>query len=83
MARKPNDPVKLNLRFTEALRLRLEKQADKNNRSLNEEIIRRLEDSFGGDDFRSALEKLSETMTIKLGDMIVKKGKWTREGDEQ
>jgi hypothetical protein len=83
MARKPSDPVKLNLRFTEALRLRLEKQATKNNRSLNEEIVRRLEESFKGDDFTAAIERLSERMTVKLGDMTVKQGQWTREGNEK
>jgi hypothetical protein len=71
------------LRFTEALRLRLEKQATKNNRSLNEEIVRRLEESFKGDDFTAAIERLSERMTVKLGDMTVKQGQWTREGNEK
>ena len=74
MSRKPSDPVKLNLRFTEALRSRLEKHATKNNRSLNEEIIRRIEESFKRDDFTDALEKLSEKMTVKIGDMILKQG---------
>jgi hypothetical protein len=82
VSRKPSDPVKLNLRFTEALRSRLEKQATKNNRSLNEEIIRRLEESFKGDDFTAAIERLSERMTVKIGDMTVKQGRWTREGDK-
>ncbi len=82
MARKPNDPVKLNLRFTEALRARLEKQALKNNRSLNEEIIQRLADSFKADDLTDLLERLSDRMTVKVGDMTVKKGRWSREGDE-
>jgi hypothetical protein len=46
MARKPADQVQLKLRFNEALRSRLEKQADRNNHSMNAEIIRRLEQSF-------------------------------------
>jgi hypothetical protein len=83
MARKPTDPVKLNLRFNEALRARLEKQATKNNRSLNEEIINRLEDSFQGDDLAAALEKLSHKMTLRIGNTTIKQGKWTREGEEQ
>jgi hypothetical protein len=82
MARKPSDPVKLNLRFTEALRARLEKQALRNNRSLNEEIIQRLADSFKADDLTDLLERLSDRMTVKVGDMTVKKGRWSREGDE-
>jgi Arc-like DNA binding domain len=83
MAKKPSDPVKLNLRFNEALRARLEKQATKNNRSLNEEIVRRLEDSFKGDDFTAAIERLSERMTVKIGDMTVKQGRWTHDGEEK
>jgi Arc-like DNA binding dprotein len=81
MAKKPSDPVKLNLRFNEALRSRLEKQATKNNRSLNEEIVRRLEDSFKGDDFIGAIERLSERMTVKIGDKTVKQGRWTQDGE--
>jgi hypothetical protein len=91
MARKPTDPVKLNLRFTEALRARLEKQATKNNRSLNEEIINRLQESFRQEDMMIELEKLSERLsermvknvTVRLGDLVLKDGKWTREGGEK
>jgi thioredoxin-like negative regulator of GroEL len=99
MSRKPADPVKLNLRFTEALRARLEKHAARNNRSMNEEIIRRLEESFRNEDLMTALEALSERMsekvdnvTVKLGDMILKQGRVLtvadvqgrpRDGDEQ
>jgi hypothetical protein len=46
MARKPTDIIKLNLRFPEALRRQLERAAADNNRSLNTEIISRLETSF-------------------------------------
>jgi hypothetical protein len=64
MARKVADPVKLNLRFTEGLRSRLEKQATKNNHSLNAEIVRRLEASFEKDDriamLRGEMEKRVE-----------------------
>ena len=64
MAKKPSDPVKLNLRFTEGLRSQLEKQALKNNRSLNAEIVGRLEQSFEQADriafFREAMEKRIE-----------------------
>lgn len=66
MAKKPADPVKLNLRFTEGLRGRLEKQALKNNHSLNAEIIRRLERSFEQADriaiFRETMEKRIEDL---------------------
>ena len=68
MSRKPNDPVKLNLRFTEALRLRLEKQAARNNRSMNEEIVRRLEESFTKEDFEALAERIAE----KVGKVVIR-----------
>jgi len=46
MARKPTDEVQLKLRFSEALRRRLERAAARNNRSMNTEIIHRLGQSF-------------------------------------
>jgi hypothetical protein len=46
MARKPTDMVQLKLRFSEALRRRLERAAARNNRSMNTEIIHRLQGSF-------------------------------------
>ena len=72
MARKPVDPVKLNLRFTEALRQKLERQAIKNNCSINSEIVRRLEQSFAKDANRELEknqdEKNSEVLKIMVGD---------------
>jgi hypothetical protein len=47
MARKPTDEVQLKLRFSEALRRRLERAAARNHRSMNTEIIHRLDWSFG------------------------------------
>jgi hypothetical protein len=47
MARKPTDEVQLKLRFSEALRRRLERVAKHNNRSMNTEIVHRLEQSLG------------------------------------
>ena len=86
MARKPSDSVRLNLRLTEALRSRLEKQATKNQRSLNEEIVRRLENSFKGDDVEDLFERLAERtgsqVTVRVGDVVTKFGR-PREGDEQ
>jgi hypothetical protein len=74
MARKPADPVKLNLRFTEALRLRLEKQAERNNRSMNEEIIRRLEESFAKEDMMQNLEALADSIAAKVGKVVIREG---------
>lgn len=50
MARKQSDTVQLKLRFPEKLRLRIELAADRNQRSMNAEIIHRLEQSFQKDD---------------------------------
>ncbi|MFA5952760.1 MAG: Arc family DNA-binding protein [Hyphomicrobium sp.] len=46
MARKLSETVKLNLRFSEELRRKLEKAAERHNQSMNLEIIERLDDSF-------------------------------------
>lgn len=46
MARRPADLVKLNLRFPEALRRSLEREAKNKNHSLNTEIVERLYRSF-------------------------------------
>ena len=46
MARKLSDTVQLKLRFSEALRRRLEREAKRQEHSLNGEIIARLEQSF-------------------------------------
>ena len=49
MARKSTDIVKLQLRFSEAMRWRLERAATRNNRSMNTEIIHRLQESLARD----------------------------------
>jgi hypothetical protein len=50
MARKPTEIVNFTLRLREDLRKRLERAADKAERSLNIEIVERLEASFAADD---------------------------------
>jgi len=50
MARKPTDTIKLNLRFPEALRRLLEREAMKEGRSLNTEIVDRLYRSLRQED---------------------------------
>jgi Arc-like DNA binding domain len=52
MARKLSDTVKLNLRFSEELRRKLEKAAERNNQSMNLEIVARLEASFRKEEIR-------------------------------
>jgi hypothetical protein len=45
--RKPTDTVNLRLRLPEALRVKLTSEADHNKRSLNSEILYRLDQTFG------------------------------------
>lgn len=80
---KAKDTPHLRLRVDPSLLTRLEKAAVKNARTLTGEINHRLAESFKKDDFTDAIEKLSERMTVKLGDMILKQGRWVREGGEQ
>ena len=47
--RKPTDIVNLKVRFTEAMRQRIEQEAKKNQRSLNGEIVYRLGLTFGAE----------------------------------
>ena len=49
MPRKPSETVQLKLRFPERLRVRIEAEAEKSERSMNAEIVHRLEQSFEGD----------------------------------
>ena len=44
MARKLSETVKLNLRFSEELRRKLEKAAERHSQSMNLEIVERLEE---------------------------------------
>jgi hypothetical protein len=57
MARKPTDTVPLMLRLPENLRRRIEHSAKKQQRSLNAEIIHRLEESFTRQDQAALIEK--------------------------
>jgi ABC-type transporter MlaC component len=50
MRRKLTDQVQLKLRFDENLRRKLERAAAKNDRSMNAEIVRRLEQSLLDED---------------------------------
>jgi hypothetical protein len=46
VARKPTDEVQLKLRFDERLRRLIAKEAKRNDRSMNSEIVDRLDKSF-------------------------------------
>jgi hypothetical protein len=64
MSRKPTDQVHLKLRFNEKLRKRIERVAAHNRRSMNDEIIHRLEESFMRDDLvRTVEQTIQATLT--------------------
>jgi hypothetical protein len=69
MARKPTDTVQLNLRFSEALRRRLERAAKNNDCSLNAEIVDRLEKSFD-------LPELTKAVTAAVRMVLQEKDIW-------
>jgi hypothetical protein len=65
MARKPTDEVQLKLRFDERLRRRIEKEAERNNRSMNAEIIHRLEESFRQEDTQEMANKAAKAAIVQ------------------
>jgi hypothetical protein len=70
--RKPDDIVGLRLRFTEAMRARLEQEAKKNHRSLNSEIVYRLGTTFGaeGIEFAGEFEEAEKDMQRVLHEIV-------------
>jgi Arc-like DNA binding domain len=56
MARKPADKVGIIVRFTEALRRRIERGAKANHRSMNSEIVARLEAVYHEEGRRERME---------------------------
>ena len=71
MTRKPTDTAHLNLRYPEALRRRLERAGKSNDRSLNSEIVHRLEQSFWLQEVR-----LSERLLHRL-EQAAKHNDWS------
>jgi plasmid stability protein len=68
MSRKPSETVQLKLRFPEKLRQRIESAAARNERSMNAEIVQRLEQSFQKEDSRAdqaALAKAAATTAVQ------------------
>jgi hypothetical protein len=80
---KAKDTSHLRVRIDPARLARLEKSAEKNGRTLTGEIIYRLDESFKRDDFTDALERLSEKMTVKIGNMIIKQGRRVPDGEQR
>jgi hypothetical protein len=68
--RQPDDPVQLKFRLTEGLRKKLEEAAVTNGRSINSEMIDRLERSFEmpSNDLRKVIEDtVAATLRIRGG----------------
>jgi hypothetical protein len=72
MTRKQSETVQLKLRFSERLRLRIESAASRNQRSMNAEIIERLEQSFQRHD-QLALAEAAATTAV---DKVMKLAPW-------
>ena len=76
MARKPSDTVQLKLRFPEALRRRLEREAKRHGRSLNSEILAILEGAFQqSDDVESRAKAIAEALGDEIVNAIVEQAK--------
>ena len=69
MARKLTETVQLKLRFSEALRRKLERAASERSppHSMNSEIIRRLEESFQKEDQATIAEQAADKALAKVG----------------
>jgi NAD dependent epimerase/dehydratase family enzyme len=70
--RDPSDVVNLKLRFTEALRARIEQEAKKNQRSLNREIVYRLGTTLGaeGAELAAQYEHRESELTKQLQEIV-------------
>jgi Arc-like DNA binding domain len=73
MARKQSDTVQLKLRFPEKLRVRIEVAAVRNQRSMNSEIIHRLEQSFEKDDRTTAMNAVAQAAAAAATTAMVDK----------
>lgn len=73
MARKRADPVGLRLRFSEALRRRIERAAENNRHSMNAEIIARLTESFQRNDEEARVVAAIDIALDKALDRALKK----------
>ena len=78
--RKLTDEVQLKLRFSEAMRLRLAREAKRRKRSLNAEIVERLDQSLlkqsgdlDTDTAKALLAGLKPGIAAKLVDLVMEK----------
>jgi plasmid stability protein len=79
MARKLTDTAHLRLRFDEKLRRRIERDAARNTRSMNAEIIERLEKSFEKEEQRMLMVQAATTALLREGVRIIPFGPPTGE----
>jgi predicted HicB family RNase H-like nuclease len=71
--RRKTEIVQVNLRLREELRQRLAKEAEKSGYSFNQELVRRLEQSFSQEEITQAVRKaVREEMITPLGQVRVK-----------
>jgi hypothetical protein len=70
MARKNTEIVTLSLRIREELRKRVEREAKRADRSMNAEIIHRLEQSFEHEDIIKAVREAVDSNLTPLTDRI-------------
>src|SRR5262249_20560280 len=84
MARKPTDTVQLKLRFPEALRRKLVRQAARQGQSLNGYIVRILEAAFQqSDSVQQRAQAIAEALGDEIVNAVVKGAKeWTEEMKE-
>lgn len=71
MARRPSEIVQLKLRFPEALRRLLNQAAKDNKRSMNGEIVSRLQESFLRQNLAALMREHAENTANKLADRVI------------
>jgi len=76
MTPKQSEMAELRLRFPEKLRLRIESAASRNQRSMNAEIIHRLEQSFRTNDQLALAEAAATAVIDKLEIVQLSNGKF-------
>src|SRR5262245_48624822 len=84
MARKPTDTVQLKLRFPEALRRRLVREAARRGQSLNGYIVRILEAAFQqSDSVQQRAQAIAEALGDEIVNAVVEEAKTIKEAPER
>ena len=82
--RKPTDTVQLKLRFSEAQRRRLEKEAQRHGRSLNAEIVWIISQALQrADDAEEIARSVTEAVGVKLFETLVEAIQKARTADAE